>query len=191
MGGLSREHVFGYGSLVLDGGPGVVARLTGHRRVWGVATDNIRGLPGAKMYLRRPDGVRPAVYVAFLDIEPCEGSEVNGVIRPVTEAALAELDRREGNYDRVEVSGRIAGVDGRVWTYAGSAEGRERLRAGRAEGRAVVSRDYLERVRAGFRALGGEEERAFAQDALLEDLPVRELDRLDLVPGAPAAEEGA
>jgi hypothetical protein len=213
--------VFGYASLVLDeGGRGTVARLPGYRRVWGVATDNLRAIPGYKMYLDRSDGSRPAVYVAFVDIDPDPSSVVNGVVRPVSEAELELLDLRERNYDRVDVSGQMEGqtpvrcssenhpcgarpigdrpallrrcgcappLEGRVWTYRGSPEGRERLRRGRAEGRAVVSRDYLEKVLAGFAALGPEQERAFAESSCLDDLPVADLERLDLPAEPPPA----
>ncbi len=192
MGGLTPalEHVFGYASLVLDeGGRGTVARLPGYRRVWGVATDNLRAIPGYKLYLSRTDGSRPAVYVAFVDIEPDPSSAVNGLVRHVSKAELELLDLRERNYDRVDVSGQIEGFQSRVWTYRGSAEGRERLRRGRAEGRAVVSRDYLDKVRAGFAALGPEHERAFAESSCLDDLPVLDLERLDLPPDPPPARE--
>jgi len=180
------EYVFGYASLVLDDdGRGTVARLPGYRRVWGVATDNLRAIPGYKMYLSRADGSRPAVYVAFLDIEADPSSVVNGVVRPVSPGELEVLDLRERNYDRVDVSGQIEGFEGRVWTYRGSAEGRERLVRGRAEGRAVVSRDYVDKVRAGFAALGEHQERAFAGSSSLDDLPVLDLERLDLPPDPP------
>ena len=87
------------------------------------------------MYLRRSDGMRPAVYVAFLDLEADPGAEgVNGTLRPVSEAELDLLDRRERNYDRVDVTGDVDGIEGPVWTYVGSPEGRERLRRGRREG---------------------------------------------------------
>jgi len=198
------DLVFGYASLVLDSHRGTVARLPGYRRVWGVATDNLRSIPGYKMYLSRSDGSWPAVYVAFIDIEPDPSSAVNGVVLPVTPAELELLDRRERNYDRVDVSGQIEGEspeqcspeslgspppEGRVWTYRGSAEGRERLRRGRSEGRAVVSRDYVEKVRAGFAALGPEHERAFAESSALDDLPVLDLERLDLPTDPPPARE--
>lgn len=190
MGRLSPEYVFGYASLVAERracAPG--ARLPGHRRVWGVATDNLRAIPGYKMYLSRSDGTRPAVYVAFLDIEADPASAVNGVLREVAGHELELLDSRERNYDRVDVSGQID-VDSsmpfeRVWTYRGSAEGRQRLRRGRAEGCAVVSRDYLDKVRAGFARLGPEQERAFAESSSLDGLPVLDLERLDLPPNPP------
>jgi len=184
------DHVFGYASLVGDhAGQGIVARLHGYRRGFGVATDNTAAIPGYKMYLRRSDGVRPAVFVAFLDIAPDPHTTVNGLARPVEAAELELLDRRERNYDRVDVTGVLDGVDGRVWTYRGSQEGRERLRRGRAEGRAVVSRDYIEKVHAGFAELGEAEQRAFADSSDLGDLPVWDLERLDLPEDAPAPRE--
>ena len=160
--------------------------------MWGVATDNVRAIPGYKMYLKRSDGTRPAVFVAFVDLEPHPGSVVNGLVRAVSDAELEELDRRERNYDRVEVTGQLEGFDGgRVWTYVGSAAGRQRLRRGRAEGRAVVSRDYLEKVLGGFGRLGVDERRAFDESSVLDGLPVWDLERVDLPPDAPPAEEGA
>lgn len=190
MGGLKPDQVFGYASLVLDdAGEGAVARLPGYRRAWGVATDNVRAIPGYKMYLRRSDGSRPAVYVAFLDLVPDPECAVNGVVRPVSRAELEELDRRERNYDRIDVTGLIDAVDGRVWTYRGSAEGRERLRRARAEGRTVISRDYLDKVHAGFRRLGGDAHAELIATLDLDGLPVWDLERVDLPADPPPAEE--
>ena len=171
------QYVFGYGSLVLDGA-GSLETLPGHRRVWGVATDNVRHIPGYKTYLSRSDGNRVDVYVAFVDIEPDPSSAVRGLVRPVSEAELAELDLRERNYDRIDVTDLVeTDFGGPVWTYRGSAEGRARLARGRAEGRAVVSKEYLERVHRGLSALGdGELERFEAES----DLPVADLERVDL-----------
>lgn len=191
MGRLTvTDHVFGYASLVAEPGAAVhVARLPGYRRVWGVATDNARALPGYKMYLRSCDGSRPAVFVAFVDIDRDPSGTVNGLIRQVAAEELERLDMRERNYDRIDVSGEIEGFEGRVWTYRGSAAGRDRLRRGRSEGRAVVSRDYLEKVRRGFAALGPEHESAFAASSCLDDLPVMELERVDLPDDPPAARD--
>jgi len=193
MGGLVRrppDHVFGYASLVNDGGPGRLKRLAGMRRTWGVATDNSRGIPGYKMYLRRCDGSRPAVFVAFLDLVPDPRASVTGVCREVTDGELAILDRRERNYDRVDVTESIESPPGRVWAYLGSAQARERLRRAREAGTAVVSRDYERKVHAGFRALGPLEYESFLASSSLEGLPVWDLERVDL-PGSPAGEEGA
>ncbi len=187
---MKAEYVFGYASLVHDGEPGPLTRMSGVRRAWGVATDNSLGIPGYKMYLRRADGSRPAVFVAFLDLLPAPGCSVNGVLRPVTAGELQLLDRRERNYDRTEVTAAIEAAPGRVWAYLGSREGRERLRRARREGTAVVSRDYERKVHDGFRALGQSEYEAFLSSSDLDGLPVWDLERVDL-PGAPAGEEGA
>jgi hypothetical protein len=167
-----------------------LTRLHGVRRGWGVATDNTRGIPGYKMYLRRSDGARPAVFVAFLDLLPDPRGSVNGVCRPVAEDELELLDRRERNYDRVDVTDAIECARGHVWAYVGSRHGRERLRRARERGNAVVSRDYERKVHAGFRALGGVEYAAFLASTVLDGLPVWDLERIDL-PGSPAGEEGA
>ena len=95
----SEQYVFGYASLVKDGGPGQLTRLRGVRRAWGVATDNLRGIPGYKMYLRRSDGSRPGVFVAFLDLVPHAGTSVNGVCRPVTDAELDAAPLGVGGLD--------------------------------------------------------------------------------------------
>lgn len=157
---VRRQLVFGYGSLAVDLG-GEAAELRGHRRLWGVAMDNGRDVPGYKHYVLRADGGRPQVHVAFLDIVQDAQSAVNGVIGPVDEAALRELDRRERNYVRVDVTGDVPGATRTVWAYVGSPGGRARLRAAHDRGQAVISRDYLERVRAGFAALGPQQLAAF------------------------------
>lgn len=184
----AQAHVFGYGSLVGDdvAGGTTLARLPGFRRTFGVAMDNREEVPGYKAY-REPGGSRPAVYVAFLDLEPAPESSVNGTLRQVSEAELDALDRRERNYERIEVTDRIQPVEGgagrapmRVFAYRGSAAGRGRLERGRAAGTAVVARAYLEHVRAGFAALGLDEERAFLDSNGLEALPVLDLERIEV-----------
>ena len=46
-------------------------------------------------------------------------------------------------------------------------------------------------MRAGFRRLGVDEERAFRESSSLDGLPVWDLERVDLPADAPPAEEGA
>jgi hypothetical protein len=144
-----QQFVFGYGSLAADGAAaGEPARLGGHRRVWGVAMDNRVVLPGYKSYVDPATGERPAIFVAFLDIEPDRSAVVDGICIPVDDELLAALDARERNYDRHDVTPLMADPPGRVWAYAGSAEGRERLAEGRRTGTAVISREHLELCRA-------------------------------------------
>lgn len=129
--------VFGYGSLAAL--PGAEpATLAGHRRTWGVAMDNTVEIPGYKVY-EDADGQRPAVCVAFLDVEPDGDATVAGARIEVDDAALAELDLRERSYERVA-------VDDDVWVYRGRAERRAIATQARAEGRLVVQREYYELV---------------------------------------------
>jgi hypothetical protein len=152
--------IFGYGSLLpadVEALPegAVPCRLRGWRRDWGVAMDNARELPDYKHYLT-PEGERPDVAVAFLDIRPDDGAVVNGAAIPVGEDELPGLDERERNYRRVDVTAALdRPLDGGpVWAYAGLPAARERAECGRREGRLVVSRGYHERVAAGFAVLG-------------------------------------
>lgn len=170
-----EQFVFGYGSLVGVAAPRP-ARLEGHRRVWGVAMDNGVDLPGYKCYRRPGGGGRPAVCVAFLDIVEEPESHVDGALLAVDEVALRALDERERNYERVDVTARVPGAPGTIWTYRGSGAGRARLAAARRDGRAVVVRAYLDAVRAGFAAL------RLDDDADPGELPVVDLERVDLPP---------
>jgi cation transport regulator ChaC len=156
--------VFAYGSLVgaAEGGVAVGAAdghractLTGHRRDWDVAMDNRRTIPGYKVYLDPETGERPPVFVTFLNITPTPGARVNGVAFPVDDLTLAQLDRRERNYRRHDVTDLLdTDLGGRVHAYVGTPEGRNRFATGNTNGTAVVARHYLEKVRADFAAAG-------------------------------------
>ncbi|MEA2283000.1 MAG: hypothetical protein QOK21_3607 [Solirubrobacteraceae bacterium] len=178
---LRHDLVFGYGSLVA--GLGTQARLHGHRRVWGVAMDNTIDLPRYKRYLA-PDGSRPALCVAFLDVIEDAAATVDGLCVPVGPEELARLDDRERNYDRVDVTAQVtaeAPLGGRVWTYRGRAESRARFARALRAGRCAIARDYLAAVEAGVRsALGDAAWDAFAAATPHDGLPVRDLRRVDI-----------
>ena len=139
----SVQHVFAYGSLAArpDARP---ARLDGFRRTWGVAMDNRIDLAGYKFYVDPATGERPAVAVAFLDLEEAPGESVAGSLVPVSADDLPGLDARERNYERHDVSNRFGDGAGRVWAYLGRPDSRARLRRALACERAVVQRAYLE-----------------------------------------------
>jgi gamma-glutamylcyclotransferase (GGCT)/AIG2-like uncharacterized protein YtfP len=173
-----RQFVFGYGSLAGEAA-GHPAVLAGWRRVWGVAMDNSVDIPGYKSYRLRADGSRPAVFVAFLDVVEAAGASVDGLLLEVDDDALRALDERERNYERVDVGSAVsdAPAGASVWTYRGTAAGRERLRRGVRDGRAVVALAYLETVRAGFASAG-------VRDGVEPGrLPVLDLERVDLPVG--------
>jgi hypothetical protein len=141
--------------------------------------DNRDTIPGYKYYLDE-NGARTDLFVAFLDVQPDHTGSVNGCCTPVTPEDLRHLDHRERNYTRIEVTDAIADPLGRTWMYIGSSSGRRRLSLGREAGRAVVSREYLDHVEAGFRALGSNEYAVFRSSSALDGLPIRDLVRIDL-----------
>jgi gamma-glutamylcyclotransferase (GGCT)/AIG2-like uncharacterized protein YtfP len=184
----TAQFVFGYGSLAARSGPvptrelkehGFVADVAGLRRGWGVAMDNRRDLPGYKYYTDA-DGGRPGVFVAYLDLIAApgdDGAAVNGVCLPVDDALLEQLDHRERNYERTDVSDRVAAGGARVWAYIGTAAARERLAEGRRTGTAVIDAGYVRTVEAGFGALGDGELAPVRASLVPRDLPVVEVTR--------------
>jgi hypothetical protein len=127
--------------------------------------DNTVDLPGYKYFVDEA-GERPAVKVAFLNLVEADDA-VNGVVFPVSRSDLDRLDRRERNYQRRAVG------DG-LWAYFGTSDARERYE----EGPSVLSRDYLELVRAGFEELG--QLQAFERTTDPPAVPVWDLRRVDL-----------
>jgi gamma-glutamylcyclotransferase (GGCT)/AIG2-like uncharacterized protein YtfP len=183
-----HEFVFGYGSLAALGdgvapsrtprAEGFVCDLHGYRRQWGVAMDNRRDLPGYKHYTDEL-GRRPAVFVCFLDIETDPRGSVNGLCMPVDRVALAALDERERNYERVDVSASVVAGGAHVWAYVGARASRLRMRWAVAAHRAVIHAGYLETVTDGFSALGAGELERCADSLSPGLLPVVALTRHD------------
>ncbi len=155
-------YVFGYASLVaLEDAKALPGRLRGYRRFWGVAMNNWEGGEGAKHWLDRDSGERPRIRVAYLDLREEPGSAVNGLVLPVDADRLADLDAREINYERIDVSEafeplgpQAEGAETpRIFTYVGLDAAHERCRLGAAEGNAFVSADYTGSVRRAFEQL--------------------------------------
>jgi hypothetical protein len=174
--------VFGYGSLVADAER--VATLRGHRRVWGVAMDNRIAVPGYKVYVL-PDGTRPAVAVAFLDLAPAPGTEVDGGLLPVDAAGLAALDTRERQYERLDVTAAIVPPpdpgEGPVWAYVGRTAGRQRVADGRAgHAPVLLQRAYVELVEGAFAALGDARLARYRASTEPPPFPVADLARVNL-----------
>ena len=184
------EYVFAYGSLAAADapepgqGPPLVARLAHAVRVWDVAMDNRETIPGYKIYIDPASGERPPVAVTFLNLAWAIGRACTGLLVPVDGDRITELDRRERNYRRIDVSRRILSdtdlAGARVWTYRGSAAGRARYASGAAAGAAVIAREYLERVERGFAGLGllGE----YRASTRSPESPLVDLVRVDLAP---------
>jgi hypothetical protein len=173
-------HVFGYASLVAA--PAVArAVLRGHRRVWGVAMDNAIEVPGYKVYAL-PDGTRPALAVAFLDLEAADGANVEGALLAVDAPGLAAFDTRERQYERLDVTALVdPAPGGPVWAYIGRAPGRARVAAGRAGTAPVaIQRSYVDLVDAAFAALGDDALARYRASTEAPPFPVLDLTRIDL-----------
>lgn len=136
-----------YGSLVADlPGDPYAREVRGLRRQWGVAMDNRVDLPGYKMYVRSGTGERHAGHVAFLDLVEEPGAGFGGVLFELSDGELADLDVRERNYSRVDVTSNVIDPPGPVVAYIGTEEGRARFEAGASRGDLVVSEAYVEQV---------------------------------------------
>lgn len=189
------DYVFGYGSLVALREPLSVAdvdfaplpgSLRGFRRLWGAAMNNWETTAADKHYVDSGSERKPRVRIAFLDVEEATGEAVNGLAIPVDAARLAELDAREVNYTRLDLSAAFEpALEGRVFAYRATPEARARLEAGVAEGDAVVSVDYVELVRRAFSDLGPGELDEFERSTEPLSIPQRDLElRLPPPPGA-------
>jgi len=180
----SLDYVFGYASLVSLPEPAAVpGRLRGFRRHWGVAMNNWEGGDGAKHWLDRESGERPRIRVAYLDLYERPGSTVNGLALPADAERLAELDAREVNYRRVDVTAAFEGdAAGRVFTYLGLDAARKRCRLGAEGGNAFVSRSYIAEARRAFERLGPGALAEF--DRTTDPLPFPERDLVVVQPGS-------
>jgi cation transport regulator ChaC len=158
------DYVFGYGSLVelrdpvsIEGRlcPPVAGRLRDFHRRWGAAMNNWEAGPLEKHFIDPETGEQPRIRVAYLDVEERSGDTVNGLAIPVDARRLAELDEREVNYLRIDVSAAFEPqLSRRVFTYLATEEARERCRRRDGEAEVFASRDYVAAVRRAFGDLG-------------------------------------
>jgi hypothetical protein len=145
--------------------------------------DNRVTAPGYKHYLEPDTGSRPEVFVTFLNLARVDGEKVNGTLIRVESHNLEGLDDRERNYDRCEITDHIVEpIDGRVWTYIGSTEGRRRYEEGVEAGSAVVDQAYYEAVNSSFRSLGDRDLVEFEETTDAPSVPVVRLKRIDPIP---------
>jgi hypothetical protein len=162
-------YLFGYGSLVnrnsfeqsLDGarippesGP-FAARLNGWAATWNVGSPSDRR-PGYRWV--DEEGQIFHGLLAFWGIEAGTDLYCYGAIYRINPDWLHNLDRREGSYDRVDVTDSVEcdqPFAGPVQTYVPKPESVERLRLANPHN-VVVRRSYIDVVREGFRTLGHE-----------------------------------
>jgi hypothetical protein len=190
-------YVFGYGSLVtmkdeltLEGRAWtpVPGRLRGFRRYWGAAMNNWEAGPQQKHFLDPDSGEQPRIRVAYLDIDAEPGRTVNGLAVPVDGRRLAEIDRREMNYLRIDVSEAFEpALPQPVFAYRATEEARKRCRRHQPDAEVFVSSEYVAAVRRAYAELGEGALEEFERTTDPLDFPQR---RLRVVYPSPAGPGG-
>ena len=124
-----------------------ICSLKNWRRYWNVAMDNNVNLPQYKYYCDRQTKNRLDCYVTFLNICPNPQQNVLGILFSVFNKELQELDLRERNYQRIDITKQLdLPVRGNIWTYIGLPEAEQRYKKGLAQNKAVIWRDYFNLV---------------------------------------------
>lgn len=190
-----KSHIFGYGSLVdermlpayldepaMEAGYVCEGFLRGYRRAWNVAMDNSATIPGYKYYRDRHSHERPRCFVTFLNIYESDTTSVNGIAFEVHDTMLAELDKRERNYRRIEVTDRFEPrLEGRVWTYIATDEGLARYEMGARDGTAVIDEEYITKIESAFCSRGEKFYEQYVESTDPPRVPRKCLERIDLV----------
>lgn len=159
--------IFGYGSLVspasmattigrdVAAGDVAVADLRGYGRRWNYGSLHMRG-DWHHHGVSVTQGTVVALGLVVADSESC-----NGVIVRVTADEVEQLDWRERDYDRTDVTERVrlddgthAGRAGRVMTYVPRPSAIERYEEARDRRQAGIRRSYRDLVIAAFGGLG-------------------------------------
>lgn len=176
--------VFGYGSLVSPDSfgytlgrspiPGVDfhdAELCGFGRRWNYGVTSVVGES------IEPDGTPRSWTIVALGLVASSDEVVNGVIGWVADEELPALDRRERQYDRVDVTQQTTVVDGvqgdaPIVTYVPRDEAVQRYEAARDRGEAAIEQRYWDLVDRAFADLGGGRRRQYHATTPDPDVPI-------------------
>lgn len=185
------NFVFGYGSLVNIGNleqylkrklnPGadyIICSLNNFQRCWNVAMDNRVNLPNYKYYLHQPTGKRLDGYVAFLNIRPHQHHSLTGILFRVSDRELEHLDRRERNYQRINITEQLDTTAlGNAWTYIGLPEAEQRYQTGLTQTKTVIAQHYLDSVHQAYLALGSQKLAHYIATTEQPEIPIVNLER--------------
>jgi len=186
---MSGVWVFGYGSLVSPDSFGQTlgrrpemgvdffeAEISGYERRWNYGSMRFIGRA-----LDQDGTIREWVIVA-LGVTKAADQTVNGAIGWVSNDELVDLDLRESNYDRIDVT-ELATVTGgveiadRIVTYVPRREALERFERARDRGEAAVERRYFDLVDRAFGDLGADRRQRFHATTRPPEIPILALHR--------------
>ena len=185
--------MFGYGSLVSPVSfghtlgraltPGVdffEAEVSDYGRRWNYGVMSRVGRSD------EPDGSIREWTVVALGVVPASGESVNGVVGWVADDELVALDRREQNYDRVDITdmARVHGehrASGPMVTYVPRGASQRWYQAARDRGDAAIEQRYWDLVDGAFTALGDDRRERYLATTPPPDIPVVAM-RADSVP---------
>ena len=185
------HFVFGYGSLVniknleqylkrnlqLDIDY-TICRLNNYQRCWNVAMNNSIDLPNYKYYRDSYTRERINAFVTFLNIRPNLNVNISGILFRVTDAELNNLDSRERNYRRINITQQLnIQLQGNAWTYIGLSEAEQRYQTGLAQNKAIIARSYFDTVKNAYLSLGSQE---YAEYIATTDKPAVSIMDLEL-----------
>lgn len=195
--GLSPLFIFGYGSLAkpdsveksleypIDPSAFRFAMLSGWRRLWNVGSDKASH---PERTLRLDDGQEFSGVNISLGIEPAPGADCCGAVFPINRPDLSSLDKRERNYERIEVTDDVtwAGKPKNciVYTYVPLPETTERIAEAERQKRTLAVRaGYIRLVEAAF-ALYGQKE-LYRESTPKPPFPVLEMEFVEHPPSRP------
>lgn len=167
------------GRAVDHGGEFRPATLDGYGRRWNYGSLRQRA------DWHGPFGAVDGGIVVSLGVERSEDEATNGAIVRVDADELARLDRRESDYDCVDVTERIRlpaigdadeAVDRAIVTYVPRPSAVARYRQARGERRGAVRRGYVELVEGAFADLGGDELSRYRASTPEPDVPIVEFE---------------
>ena len=164
------NFVFGYGSLMnvenlqkylghdlTPDSDFIFCGLRDFHRCWNIAMDNRIDLPNYKYYIEQKTGNRPEGFVTFLNIRPVQGKTIIGILFRVSDRELRNLDQRERNYQRIDVTKAIdIPIQEKAWVYIGLDEAEKRYQESLKQDNAMISQDYFDLVHNAYLSLGKE-----------------------------------
>jgi len=184
------NFVFGYGSLVnlsnLERYLGrelildvdfFICGLHNYRRCWNVAMNNNLDLPNYKYYRDRISGNRPNYFVTFINIRSAQDNTIFGILFKVSPAELENLDQRERNYHRIDITNELnINIEGKAWTYLGLASAKQRYQTGLQKHSAVISSNYFNLVRDAYFSLGDRYWHSYMATTDQPEIPIVDLE---------------